>query len=324
MGPAQITVLTTVKNPCNMERFAVGGFLKTHSADRYVTDSAAGATAYATGYKTNNKFLSVAPDSQSLKTVLEYAEELGKSTGIVVTCEFTHATPAAFVSHMDSRNKYHEIAAQIVNSDIDVIMGGAKGMHTADQKDLETNEENDYLYKKLAQKMKIVTDTSAFRALKDVDKLAYFYDPDVPGKFNERPISLKEMTQKAIEILSKNASGFFLMVEGSQIDWASHDNEIDNIIGEIRDFDDAIGAGLDFAETDKNTLVIVTADHETGGLALRDGSVTEKKIFDALFASENHTAVMVPVFAFGPQSELFGGIHQNIFIGRKIIDFNRH
>jgi alkaline phosphatase len=323
MGPAQVTLLTTIKNPSQMERLPVGGLLKTHSADRYVTDSAAGATAYATGYKTSNQFLSVSPDSQSLKTVVEYAEELGKSTGIVVTCEFTHATPAAFVAHVDSRYKYHEIAAQIVDSDIDVIMGGAKGMHPADQKDLQTNEEDDYLYKKLAQKMKIITDSSQFKAVKDINKLAYFYNPDVPGRFNERPTSLKEMTQKAIEILSKNSSGFFLMVEGSQIDWGGHDNEIDYIIGEIKDFDDAIGAGLDFAKDDKNTLVIVTADHETGGLALNDGSVPEKKILDVSFASKDHTAVMVPIFAYGPQSEIFGGIHENIFVGRKIIAFNR-
>jgi len=323
MGPAQVTVLTTVENPSSMERFTSGGLLKTHSANRYVTDSAAGATAYATGFKTNNKFVAVSPDSQPLKTVVEYAEELGKSTGLVVTCEFTHATPASFVAHVDSRYKYHEIAAQIVDSEVDVIIGGAKGMSPKDQKSFETNDDDDYLYKKLAEKMKVVTDLSEFRAVKNVNKLTYFYDSHVPGNFNERPLSLKEMTEKAIEILSKNDSGFFLMVEGSQIDWAGHDNEIDGVIGEIIDFDRAIGAALDFAEADKNTLVIVTADHETGGLALRDGSVENKMVLETHFAYEHHTGVMVPVFAQGPQSEIFGGIHENTFVGKKIIEFNK-
>ena len=323
MGPAQVTTLTTVKNPSNMERFKVGGLLKTHSADKYVTDSAAGATAYATGYKTNNKFVSVSPGSQPLKTIFEYAEEIGKSTGVVVTCEFTHATPACFVAHSDSRYKYHEIASQFVHSDIDVIMGGAKGMSPKDQKEYITDKDDDYLYRELQQKMTIVTDSSEFRAIKDVDKLAFFYDPQVPGPFDERPLSLREMTEKAIEILSKNASGFILMVEGSQIDWAAHDNEIDTLIGEIKDFDEAIGAGLDFAKKDKETLIIVTADHETGGLSLRDGSTNDKKILDVNFAYTHHTAVMVPVFAFGPQAEIFGGIHQNNFVGQKMIDFNK-
>jgi alkaline phosphatase len=242
----------------------------------------------------------------------------------VVTCEITHATPASFVSHSDSRYKYHEIAQQIVeNSGVDVIMGGAKGMSPKDQKEFTTDKEDDYLFKELAQKMKIVTDSLEFRSVNDVNKLAYLYNPSVPGRFNERPTSLKEMTKKAIKILSKNKSGFILMVEGSQIDWAGHDNELDYLISELKDFDDAIGAGLDFAEKDKNTLVIVTADHETGGLSIQDGSVKEKEVREVNFASENHTAVMVPIFAYGPQAEIFGGIHENNFVGQKIIGFNK-
>jgi len=306
-----------------MERFRIGGLLKTHSADKYVTDSAAGATAYATGFKTNNKFISVSPDSQPLKTVFEYAEELGKSTGVVVTCEFTHATPACFVAHTDSRYKYHEIARQFVQSDIDVIMGGAKGMSPKDQKEFTTDKDDDYLYRELQQKMTIITEPSEFKAIKDVDKLALFYDPKVPGHFNERPLSLREMTEKAIKILSKNSTGFILMVEGSQIDWAAHDNEIDTLIGEIKDFDDAIGAGLDFAENNGQTLIIVTADHETGGLSLNKGSVTDKEILEVNFAYKHHSAVMVPIFAYGPQSEIFGGIHENNFVGQKLIEFNK-
>ena len=113
------------------------------------------------------------------------------------------------------------------------------------------------------------------------------------------------------------------MVEGSQIDWGGHDNDIDYVISETLDFDDAIGAGLDFAEENNNTLVLVTADHETGGLALLDGSVENKKVTKVNFSSDHHTAVMVPIFAYGPQSSLFGGIHDNTFVGKQMIEFNK-
>ena len=134
-------------------------------------------------------------------------------------------------------------------------------------------------------------------------------------------MSLAELTRKAIEILSRNSNGFFLMVEGAQIDWASHENEKDYLLMEMQDFDDAVGAGLDFAARDGRTLIIVTADHETGGLAILDGSVNDKQVSEVDFASHGHTAVMVPIFSQGPGSQPFSGIHDNTLIGQKLIEY---
>ena len=129
------------------------------------------------------------------------------------------------------------------------------------------------------------------------------------------------MTKKAIDILSKNKSRFFLKVEGSQIDWAGHANNQDDIIAEMIDFDNAVGVGLDFAEKDPQTLVIVTADHETGGFAIHNGSIKDKKVSETGFTWNHHTATMVPVFAYGPGSSLFAGIGDNTVVGRTIIRY---
>jgi alkaline phosphatase len=132
---------------------------------------------------------------------------------------------------------------------------------------------------------------------------------------------LADLTKKAIEILAKEDDGFFLMVEGSQIDWAGHENLQDYLIGETVDFDDAVGVGLDFAEKDGETLVIVTSDHECGGFAVHDGSMGEKKVTKSGFTCDEHTASMVPVFAYGPGSKAFGGIIDNTDIGKLMIRY---
>ena len=140
-------------------------------------------------------------------------------------------------------------------------------------------------------------------------------------KANDRSYTLAQLTQKAIDALSKDSDGFFLMVEGSQIDWGGHDNESDYIVGEVKDFDGAIGKALDFAEQDGNTLVVVTADHETGGYAILDGSVDEKTITKTGFSTTGHSASMVAVFAYGPGAQDFAGIQDNTIIGQKMIEY---
>lgn len=325
MGVSQISALKTVKGTPQMQRFKKSGFVTTHAANRYVTDSAAGATALATGFKSYNKAISVGMDSTTVfKTVLEYAEELGKSTGLVATSGINHATPACFVAHTKTRYEYNEIAKQIAESDVDVIIGGRKAnflpMGGADS--TMRKDELD-LMKTLSDRLTVVHNDAEFKAIKDVDNLAYLYSYDHPGKAHERTLSLKEMTQKAIEVLSRNDKGFFLMVEGSQIDWGGHANDSEYIIGEILDFDEALGAGLDFAMQDKETLVIVTADHETGGYSLLDGSVDEKKVTKTAFTTTHHSGIMVPVFSYGPQSDQFTGIIDNTDIGKAIISFNQ-
>lgn len=322
MGTAQISALAAVNKNTNFERFQVGGLLKTSSANKYVTDSAAGGTAYACGVKTNNKFLALSPLKDTLKTVVEYAEEMGRSSGLVVTCQMVHATPASFAAHVNDRYNYNEIARQMAYSNLDVFIGGAREYFIPQSEPGSKREDALDLLAVIKNKMPVITTRDGFKTLGEVNRFAYLYSLETPGKLKDRPFSLKEMTEKALQVLSRNKKGFFLMVEGSQIDWGGHDNDIDYMLSEIKDFDEALAAGLDFAGTNNETLVIVTADHETGGLILDENAADEQKVFKAVFSSEHHTGAMVPVFAYGVQAEIFGGIHENTFVGQQMILFN--
>ncbi len=319
MGVPQITAGRTVKGELQLERFRELGLLITHSADSYLTDSAAGATALATGVKTYNGAIGVDMDKKPLKTVLEYAEQAGKATGLVSTSSITHATPASFAAHVDSRKKDNEIAESMSRSGVDVLIGGGLGYFLPKSaKDSKRDDELDLLAR-LAKPEQVVRTAEALRAYSGKDKLIALLATKHMGKADERPVTLAEMTRKAIDILSQDEDGFFLMVEGSQIDWGGHANDSEYIIMEMIDFDAAVGTGLDFAESNGETLVIVTADHETGGFALEKGSVDEHKLEKGDFTTNYHTAEMVPLFAAGPSAHLLTGIHQNTHVGKIMI-----
>jgi len=323
MGLAQISAGKTYKGLLNLERMKVVGLLTTYSCDRYVTDSGASATAMSTGYKTKNVAIGVDCNGERRKTVLEYANEIGKSTGVVVVCAITHATPAAFVAHVPNRNMQIEIAEQIAKeANTDIYLGAGwgwflpkseGGRRTDGQNLIDTLKKRGYVY---------ISKPEEFYNLdmSKVNKLIGLFAENHPPYAPDRKPTLAEMTKKAIEFLSKDKDGFFLMVEGSQIDWAGHDNNSEQILREVADFDDAVGVALDFAQRDGNTLVVVTADHETGGYALVDGSVNDKKV-EGKFVTKDHTGVMVPVFAFGPGAEAFAGFGDNTLIGKKIFEY---
>jgi alkaline phosphatase len=306
MGLSQVTAAKVVKGKLEMERCPVTGLVMTWSGSSLVTDSAAAATALSTGVKTRNGVLGLTPDGQTLKNVTEYAEENGKSTGVAVTCSLTHATPAGFIVHVPSRKKDAEIAEQIAASDVDVLFGGGRDYF-------------DPVLPELQKKMPVAFTTEEFRKLGTPTNAAAILYPVHPPYADDRTVSLKELTEKAIEILSQDKDGFFLMVEGSQIDWAGHKNDGTNVVSEVVDFDNAVGAGLDFAEKNGETLVIVTADHETGGFAVLGGSVENKTVDQTGFVYGEHTATMVPLFACGPGSAVFSGLHDNTDIGKTMI-----
>lgn len=312
MGLSQVTAVKIIKGTLEMGRCPVAGFVTTWSASSLVTDSAAAATAFASGVKTRNGALGVTPDGHPLKNVVEYAEEKGKSTGLAVVCALTHATPAGFVVHVSSRNQDDEIARQIAASDVDVLFGG--GLNSF-------NQTNNPCLSDLQKKMPVVFTAEEFRKLGIPEKAAALLYPAHPPYAAQRDVSLKELTQKAIQILSQDPDGFFLMVEGSQIDWACHKNDGHNAISEAVDFDDAVGAGLAFAKKNNETLVLVTADHETGGFAILDGAQKDQTVSKTGFVHSGHTATMVPLLAFGPGSEAFSGIHDNTDIGKTMIRF---
>lgn len=320
MGVAQLTAGRTHKGSLELERFTSGGLSVTHAAgDDYITDSAAGATAYACGIKTLNGMIAVAPDGTRVRTLAELAKEKGKKTGVVATCGVTHATPASFLAHVPSRGSQFEIAEQIAASDVDVLLGGGWGWFLPTQQGGRRTDGKDLRSVMQSRGFVWCTTPEEFHAtdLGRTEKLVGLFADNHVGPAPERNPSLAAMTESALTMLSRSGKGFFLMVEGSQIDWASHDNKSDETAIEVADFDDAIGAVLRFAERDRSTLVVVTADHETGGYAIVGGSLRDSTV-TGKFSSTGHTATMVPLFAFGPGAEHFSGILQNDEIGRRL------
>ena len=233
-----------------------------------ITDSASAATAMSGGVKTYNNAIAVDHDKNKVKTVLEQAKENGKATGLVATSEITHATPAAFGAHNESRKNMDEIADdyydELVNGKhkIDVMLGGGKKNFVRSDRNLaEAFQQDGFSY---------VTNRDELLNDKNNQILGLFAEGGLPkmlDRTNETP-SLAEMTTTALERLSKNENGFFLMVEGSQIDWAGHDNDIVGAMSEMEDFEQAFKVAIDYAKNDPHTLVIATADHSTGGLSL--------------------------------------------------------
>lgn len=312
MGPAQVySLILTSNEKTAFERFPYSGFSITKSASNEITDSAAGGTAIAIGKKTNNGVVGMDPDSIPVKSMLEIFAEQGKKTGVVVTCSVTHATPADFIAHNITRKDNEGIALEISEKQgLDVLFGGGKKYFTErkDGQDLigKMWENGWNIYDSLPQ----IEDNNARTMVLACRKHMV--------KAPERGDFLPKATAKAIEMLD-NENGFFLMVEGSQIDFACHDNDSTTMVEEMIDFNNTLNVVLDYAEKDGNTLVVVTADHETGGLTIIDpeGKYTRT---DFLFSTGSHSAVFVPVFAFGPGAENFSGVMDNTEIISKIME----
>lgn len=290
--------------PIFLEQFPYSGFQKTNSLTKYITDSAAGGTALATGQKTKNSIIAQDTLGNNLESILKIAAANGLSTGVVSTCSVTAATLAVFYANQPSRSLEEKIAYDLTKADIDVFIGGGTKYFT-DRKDglnlLDTFVAKGYT---------VTQNMDEVRAFKS-GKLAGFVAVNHAPKISEgRGEMLADATVKAIELLNKNKKGFFLIIEGSMIDWGGHANDLEYIIDETLDFDRAAGKALEFARNDGNTLVVVTADHETGGLTLTGGNI-QNKIVEGHFSTWGHTASMVPIFSFGPGAENFSGILDN-------------
>lgn len=313
MGVGQIYAgLTANKGKLNLERSQFIGFHKNQASDEYVTDSGAGATAFAIGKKTYNGAIGVDSAKKSLPTILEIAEKHGLATGLLATCSITHATPASFIAHQPSRSMDEEIAADFLKTDIDVFIGGGR-KYFANRKDGKN------LIDSLKTRKYQIANSIAEVEKVSTGKLAAFLADEQQPKISEgRGEELLKSTKVALNILKQNKKGFFVMIEGSQIDWGGHANDTEYVINEMLDFDKVIGEAIDFAQKDGNTLVIITADHETGGLAITGGDMKTGKV-EAKYVTKGHTGVMIPVFAFGPGAEAFSGIYQNNDIFQKML-----
>ena len=308
MGVTQITAgLYAQTGKLNIERFSITGLIKTHSAKNLITDSAASATSFACGCKTYNGAIGMTVKKVPCPTILEEAEAFGLATGLVATSSITHATPASFIAHVEQRKYMESIAEFFLKTDIDLFIGGGMNHFTkrADKRNL---------YEELQAKGFVVSDFTISPlqqcTVSTAKPFAWFSALEQPESVDKGRDYLPAAARMAPEFLvQRSEKGFFLMIEGSQIDWACHANDGALAINEMLDFDAAIGEVLRFAEKDGNTLVIVTADHETGGMTLLRGG--DKDSLEPKFTTDYHTASLVPVFAFGPGAEKFGGLYDN-------------
>ena len=305
--------------PVNFERATTTGLVKTYSADDYVTDSAAGGTALATGCKTHNGMVGMNPDSTFCHSVLHDAAGQGWATGIVVTSYLTDATPASFYAHVPSRKMLDDIAVQLVGSDVDVAIGGGIRYFSPEYR----KDGRDVLAELSDNGYTVVTDFAATEGVTKGRLVALTTETFMDYSQDGRGDYLSQATSRALEILGNNSGGkgIFLMVEGSLIDYAAHDNDAPRTISETRDFDRAIGLAFDYADSHPGTLVVITADHETGGLTMpssQEPAADGRRGMRHAFSTDGHTGSMVPLFAYGTCADSFSGVLDNTDVARII------
>ncbi len=318
MGLASVSMMQLENNyePTIFDRATNVALQKTYSLDNRVTDSAASGTALATGTKTNNAMLGITPEGYAPQTLMELAAERGKATGLVVTTYLQHATPAAFYAHVRSRHEYAAIAEQLLHSDIDIAIGG--GMAFFDER-----------YGSREEAVKAIHN-NGFRLYDSIEMA------EVDGKsliiladkeIEERTGYLATATAKALQHLEEEDDGFVLMVEGSIIDGMGHGNDAEGQQGEMRDFMGAIEVAVAFAETHPGTLVVVTADHETGGLTIvsndADFNLAEQGV-EYRWTTKGHSGTMVPIYLYGTGAELINGVMENSELGAKLKELISH
>ncbi|WP_262891529.1 alkaline phosphatase [Adhaeribacter radiodurans] len=312
MGLAQMYAgYTALVGQLNIFNFRNIGLSKTASADSYITDSAAGATAMATGQKTKNRYVGVDSTGRRLTPIPDLINALKMKTAIISAGDITDATPASFYAHQSERSLSEAIAADFLNSPVDILIGSnssafierqdSHNLFTLlQQKGYQTSTRLATFSKPLAGKM-VVLDTTAM--LSEAKGRAEF---------------LKKALQLSLQNLGKNKAGFFIMAEGAQIDHGGHENNLPYVVQEMLDFDQVVGEAMRFADENGETLVIVTADHETGGLSLLEGSVNQGYVASN-FSTKGHSAIPVPVFAYGPHSLDFRGVYENTALFDKIM-----
>lgn len=317
MGTAQLTIpyFYGEEDPV-FNQFRNIGLVETAGATHKVTDSAAGSTAMFTGRKTYNNAIGVDQDTIYHKNLVEILSELNYKTGVVTTSSVTDATPAGFYAHVSDRTMHYDIAAALLRSEIDFFAGGGlKYFISTDGRDYFA-ENNIQMENSRLKKIRKPEEGKRYGFLMAMDGL--------PAMLDGREDFLPEATEIALDFLSRSDSGFILLVEGAQIDWAAHSNNTDYLVTEMLDFEKTVRAAYDFARKDKNTLLIVTSDHETGGFAL--GASGESLYGDdyatikPTFSTKSHTASLVPLMAYGPGSDQFRGFMRNTEIYFKIMD----
>ena len=288
------------------EQFRYVGFHKSYSFDHLVTDSAAGATAFACGQKTTNNAIGVVPPHNTpCTTILEDLDQRGYATGMVVTCTATHATPAAFIAHSELRAFTEEMALDYLKTELDCFVGGGEALfdQRPDKRNLaDSLRQRGYVIRRGTSTKGLPLDGSA--------PFMLFTAEREPPTASAGRRYLPRTTRMACHFLEKRSKkGFFMLVEGSQIDWACHANDRNWLKVEMLDFDATVREALEFAASNGETLVLVTGDHECGGFSLNQAE--SKQDFKPAFSARLHTGALVPVFAYGPMADQFSGIYEN-------------
>lgn len=314
MGVPQVYASVVAERDSNSAflRFPYSGFSRTYSRNKYRTDSSAGGTALMTGHKVDNYHVNWGPDSVRYNTIFDDAKAQGMSTGFVVTSSVLDATPASTYGHVPYRKQFDSLSIQMAQCQHNVMIGGGRNSFLpANRKDglapLDTLDRRGYT---------VVSTLDSMNRFSGDKLVALLYEGD-PLTAPARGDMLTQGVKKALAMLSRNPKGFALMIEGAQIDWACHNNDTAYLRAELADFERMLHAVIDFAQRDGNTLVVVTADHETGGVTLPSGDI-EKGQNEVKFLWGSHTGCMVPVFALGPGAHYFSGIQENTDIPNKI------
>ncbi len=282
------------------------GLSKTSSYNHYITDSAPGSTSIASGEKTNNRFVGVDHTGRPLPLIPDFLARKNIPTGLVTAGDVTDATPADFYAHRMERDSSVAIFHDLASAPVQLLMGsGNKSFNASLKQELEAHHFT------ITASVDSVPDATTGKWLVMEPRAGL---PANGGRGNW----LQQAFTKTLNILSRQKKGFFIMTEGAQIDHGGHDNNLPYVAGEVMDFDQVVARALQFADQDGETLVIVTADHETGGLSLLDGDYN-KGYVSGNFSTNDHTAIPVPVFAYGPQSQQFNGVYENTELFGKIL-----
>ncbi len=294
-----------------LENAQATGLSKTWAVNKLVTDSGSGGTSLATGVKTVYHAVGVDPEGKPLTSLIDVAKELGKDAGMAVTCRLWDATPCDFCCHNIDRDKEEELVGDYPTSGVDFVFGGGAQKFT-------NRKDGRDIFKELQKKGYHISHTldDFFAYDKNSRIFAVPYDKDTPLP-DERGDLLARASMKGISLMNQNKNGFFMMIEGSQLDDYGHFNQLDLLMKETLDFDQTVGEMMKWAAKDGETLVVVTADHETGGLTLVNGNKDEGRV-ECCFSTKDHSGAMVPVYAFGPGAENFTGIFENTDVFKKI------
>jgi len=315
MGLEQVSCAWVLNHgKLNFDNFPVVGLSRTWCTDALITDSGAGGTAIAAGQKTAYNHVGTAADTTDLYSVLVKARELGKKTGVAVTCHFADATPCDFCCHNEYRYNQEDLIADYVDCGVDYLAGGGTDWFTSVRR---TDGRN--IIEEMASAGYNVALTEEELLVAELPVIGILSPDNLPVA-GERGDLFRNMVSRGLDLLSKGDNGFVMMIEGSCIDDWLHGNRIDLAMEELLDFDRTIGDVLEWAAADGHTLVVVTADHATGSLTLQDGNL-EEGLIGVHFASEGHNGIAVPFYAFGPGSRAFGGIRENEDFGKLIDSF---